>query len=96
KTSLELIAIRQDAQIDIAQDFASAPVSANFTLDRRTSESIGRAVIRRRQSDRLSFELGGEAALNVLKSQTGYVEDDVPIDLPAANVRVEERRGEGF
>lgn len=96
KTSLELIAIRQDAQIDIAQDFASAPVSANFTLDRRTSESIGRVVIRRRQSDRLSFELGGEAALNVLKSQTGYVEDDVPIDLPAANVRVEERRGEGF
>ncbi|MET3527214.1 TonB-dependent receptor plug domain-containing protein [Phenylobacterium koreense] len=96
KTSLELVAIRQDAQIDITEDFAAAAGKAAFALDRRTSESIGRGVIKHRPSDRLSFELGGEAALNVLKSRTSYAEDDVPVDLPAANVRVEERRGEAF
>jgi outer membrane receptor protein involved in Fe transport len=96
KTSLELIALRQDAQIDIAQDFAAPDDMASFTLDRRTSETIGRAVLKHRLSDRLSFEAGAEGALNVLKSETGYVENGAAVELPAANVRVEERRGEGF
>lgn len=96
KTSLELIAIRQDAQVDIAEDFAAPDEKASFNLDRRTSETIGRGVVKHRPSDRFSFEIGGEAALNVLESQTGYAEDGVVIDLPAANVRVEERRGEAI
>lgn len=96
KTSLELIGLRQDAQIDIAEDFAAPDGSASFVLDRRTSETIGRAVLKHRPNDRLSFEAGGEAALNVLRSETGYVENGTAVALPAANVRVEERRGEAF
>jgi hypothetical protein len=41
-------------------------------------------------------ELGGEAALNVLDSRSALEENGVAIALPAANVRVEERRAEGF
>lgn len=96
KTSLELIGLRQDAQIQILSDSRSAAQSATFGLDRETSETIGRAVLKHRPSDQLSFEGGGEVALNILESKTSYTENGVAIPLPAANVRVEERRGEAF
>lgn len=50
----------------------------------------------RRDGGVLAFELGGEAAVNVLDSRTGLMEDGVAIDLPSANVWVEERRAEVF
>ena len=43
-----------------------------------------------------SLEAGGETAFNFLDSVQTYVENGVPVVLPAANVRVEERRGEVF
>ena len=59
-------------------------------------ETIGRAVLRFRQSDRWAFEGGGEAAYNFLDSATTYAENGVPILLPSASVKVEELRGEMF
>lgn len=96
KTTLEVIALRQDAQVDIVSDFTADARNANFTLDRTTSETIGRAVLKHRPNDKLSFEGGGEFAVNVLESETAFAENGVPIPLPAANVRVQEDRGEAF
>lgn len=96
KTTLEVIALRQDAQVDIVSDFTADARNANFTLDRTTSETIGRAVLKYRPNDKLSFEGGGEFAVNVLESETAFAENGVPIPLPAANVRVQEDRGEAF
>lgn len=96
KTSLEVIGLRQDAQQDIVSDFAAESRAANFTLDRTTSETIGRAVLKYRPNDKFSVETGGEVAINVLESETAYAENGTPIPLPAANVRVQEDRGEAF
>ncbi|WP_309628910.1 TonB-dependent receptor domain-containing protein [Brevundimonas sp.] len=59
-------------------------------------ETIGRIVLRLRQSDRWAFEGGGEAAYNFLDSATTYAENGVPVPLPSASVKVEELRGEVF
>ncbi|MBA2921251.1 TonB-dependent receptor [Sphingomonas sp. MAH-20] len=59
-------------------------------------ESIGRAVLRWKPSATLSLEGGGEAAYNYLDSHSALAIDSVAVPLPAANVRVAERRVEGF
>lgn len=61
----------------------------------KAAESILRALVRR-NGDTISLEVGAESALNVLDSHSGLRENDVEVPLPAANVRVEERRGEVF
>ena len=67
-----------------------------FSLKQRTAETIASSVLQYRQSDKLSWEAGAEGALNALTSDTDYAENGVVLPLPAANVRVEERRGEVF
>lgn len=95
-TSLDLIALRQTEDLTFTSVFRGEGDAGLFVLDRESSESIGRAVLKYRRSDRLSFELGGEGALNKLESATAYTENGVALDLPAANVGIEEKRGEVF
>lgn len=96
KTTLEAVALRQTEDGGYVSDFRNNAGASRFALDSTSTETIGRLVIRRRQSDGLSFELGGEGAFNVLDSATAYAENGGAIVLPAANVRVEETRGEVF
>lgn len=96
KTTMELIGLRKDEQQDITSDFRANNSSANFSLDRQTSETIGRAVLKHRPNDRFSLEAGGEVAINVLESKTAYAQSGVSVPLPAANVRIQEDRGEAF
>jgi len=56
---------------------------------------LARALLRH-QAGTITLEIGGEAALNSLDSHSGLSENGAEIALPAANVRVEERRAEGF
>jgi outer membrane receptor protein involved in Fe transport len=93
--SLEAVGLRQDRDRDISSRFRNGEDSA-FFLDRKTSETIGRAVLRYRLSPELSFEAGGEVALNQLESATRFTVDGSEVDVPAANVEVEELRSEGF
>jgi len=66
------------------------------TADRAGSrESILRGVYRR-QDGEISLNAGAEGAINILNSRNSLVTNGVPVGLPAANVRVEEQRGEGF
>ena len=49
-----------------------------------------------RPNPKLSFEVGGETAINTLDSATRLFQDGSRVDLPAANVEVEEDRSEIF
>ncbi len=71
---------------------------ADVTATRLASdgaETIVRGLLRR-QGAATTLEFGAEAALNSLDSHSGLSENGVDIALPAADVRVEERRAEGF
>ncbi|KRB52874.1 MAG: TonB-dependent receptor [Pseudomonadota bacterium] len=59
------------------------------------SETIARGTLRR-QAGATTLELGAEAAVNILDSHSGLEENGAPVFLPAANVRIEEQRGEVF
>ncbi len=61
----------------------------------RASESILRTFVQR-AFERWSLEAGIEAARNVLRGRSALNENGVDIALPAANVRVQEDRGELF
>ncbi|WGM29924.1 TonB-dependent receptor [Brevundimonas sp. NIBR11] len=96
RTELELTALQRYEADDDQSRSISGPNTTVFGGDSTEGETIGRAVLRFRRSDRWAFEGGGEAAYNYLDSTTTYAENGVPIPLPSASVKVEELRGEVF
>jgi len=64
--------------------------------EEREGETILRGLVRRRISPTLNFEAGAEGAFNFLNADSRLTVDGQVIDLPAANVDVEEIRGEIF
>lgn len=96
KTAIELIGLRQTRDQDIVSTFRGEGFNDRFDLSRESSETIARAVLKYRPNDKVSLEAGGEGAFNVLESQTALSQSGIAVDLPAANVKVEEKRGEGF
>lgn len=96
RTNLELVALRQTRDRDYDEVFATTGETDDFSLSRQSSEAIARAVVKYRFTARLSAEAGAETALNKLDSHTRFSVDGVPTDLPAADVRVEEKRSELF
>jgi len=96
RTKVETLFIQQLKTNDFDLVFRIAPDEELFSNSRTLGETIGRATLSFVQSDKLSFETGGEAAYNWLESETSYSSNGAPVALPAANVTVEERRGEVF
>ena len=96
RTEIELTGLqRYESDTDQSRSISGAN-SATFGGEATAGETIGRAVLRFRQSDRWAFEGGGEAAYNVLDSDTTYAENGVAVPLPSDSVKVEELRGEVF
>lgn len=98
RTKLDTLAIQQLRKYDLFVKLLDPAddLDAAFVIDRMTGESIGRATLAFTQSPALSFEGGVEGAWNWLESETAFTNNGVAVALPAANVRVEELRGEGF
>ena len=96
KTTLELVGLRRTSDRTLVSRFTSLDGDSIFDLDRESSESIGRAVLKYTVSPKLSVEGGGEYAINTLDSVTALTESGAPVDLPAASVRVQEDRYEVF
>jgi outer membrane receptor for ferrienterochelin and colicin len=96
RATLDLLGLRQTRDREISSVFASPDEDGRFNLQRDSSETIGRGVLSYRASEKLSLEAGAEGAFNKLDSQTRLMSDGVPVALPAANVLVEETRGEVF
>lgn len=98
RTQLDTLAIQQVNKFDLFVKLQepAEDLDGVFIVDRLSGESIGRATVAFKHSDALSFETGAEGAWNWLDSETGFSNNGVAIPLPAANVRVEELRGEAF
>ncbi|WP_304172305.1 TonB-dependent siderophore receptor, partial [Phenylobacterium aquaticum] len=96
RLNLELIGLRQTEDLNYISEFRPVGEIDRFQLIKQTEETIGRGVLKYRATDKLSFEVGGENALNILDSTTRFAANNVPIALPAANVHVEENRSEAF
>jgi outer membrane receptor protein involved in Fe transport len=97
RLSMELVALHTTKDENLGDIFTQNPGPEDrFRLHRFSTETIGRGVLKWRQTDRLSFEAGGEAADNTLDSKTHFAEDGAPIVLPAANAQVDEKRWEVF
>jgi hypothetical protein len=69
-------------------------VSAYFHLKQTTSETISRTNVTLQVKPTLAVEFGGEGDYNFLSAHTIYDQNGAPIPLPAANVDVDELRGE--
>jgi outer membrane receptor protein involved in Fe transport len=95
-TRLELVGLRTDKHYHAFDVFEFQGDKSDFRNRRRQSETIGRGVLKHQASRRLSFEAGGEFAFNKLDSRSVDFENGVQALLPAANVQVEEKRGEAF
>jgi len=95
RTTLEVVGLRQTRDQAIDSDFSNG-VTSDFALRRESSETIGRTVLKHRATGRLSFEAGGEYALNKLDSATRLLTNGRPEVLPAADVQVQEDRVELF
>ncbi|KRB52459.1 MAG: TonB-dependent receptor [Pseudomonadota bacterium] len=93
---LELTAFQQWKNADTVARLEGPGLVREFGLDRKTAESVGRGRLKWRPLKTLDVEAGGEGALNTLESHTAFAENGAPVAVPAANVRVKERRGEAF
>jgi outer membrane receptor protein involved in Fe transport len=96
RTNLEVVGLRQDKDEPTPALFFAPDDVEDFRLTSRTSETIGRSVVRFQQRTNLSWEVGGEVAYNDLTSRTSFTVNGAPVALPAANVMVDELRGEAF
>lgn len=93
---LELIGLRTSRDRVVTENFDGPSIANRLVVDRDTVETIGRAVVKYRYNPKLSFELGGERAVNTLDSETTFRRNGVFVALPAGSVEVEEDRKELF
>jgi outer membrane receptor protein involved in Fe transport len=91
---LEAVAFQQLNKSDTTVHFEAPGLVRDFALDREGSESVGRLTLKLRQTPRLTLEGSAEGALNKLDSKTDLTVNARASVVPAANVRIEERRGE--
>jgi len=96
KTRLEVVALRTDQDYKTFDLFTFKGDTDEFRNTRDKSETIGRAVLKHQASSTLSFEAGGEGAFNKLDSHSQTFHNGAETPFPAANVTVEETRGEVF
>jgi outer membrane receptor protein involved in Fe transport len=96
KLSLEAVAFHQWNNQKTTVEFVAPTLTRDFLLDRKTTEAVGRLHFRYRMSPSVTLEAGAEGALNKLDSETRLSVNDRPVVVPAANVQVEETRGEVF
>ena len=94
--NLEVVALRQDAREKYADTFNNPTDAQIFKQDTTTSETILRSVVKFQQTARLSWETGAEGAYNTLQNNIRFSDNGSFVDLPAANVMVDEKRGEAF
>lgn len=94
--SVETTAFYQWNDTRTTVDFQAPTLTRDFLLDRQSTEMIGRAQFRWRPDPAVMVEFGAEGALNELDSLTALSLNGRPVVIPAANVQVEEKRGEAF
>lgn len=94
KTTLETIFIQQYNKQRYTSHFYTPGEDDLFAESDTSGETIGRAVARYRPSDKLQIEGAVEGAFNFLDTNSTFDFNQAPVQLPAAKVRVTEKRGE--
>ena len=93
---LETLVLQRLGRDTDINTYDAAAASQLFTLKNQTGESIARAILRYMPDSDLTVEGGAEGAFNYLDGNSTYTVNGVAVPLPAANARVEEKRGEVF
>ena len=96
RVALETTAFQQFNHLKTDVHFEGPGLTRDFQLDRQSTESTGRVQFRLRGPPGLTVETGVEGAFNHLDSKTDLKINSRAVALPAANVQVEELRGEVF
>ena len=96
RVSLETVAFQQWNNNKTAVNFQAPSLVRDFLLDKKSTESVGRVHFRITALPTLTLETGVEGAFNKLDSKTRLSVNGRPVVVPAANVQVEETRGEVF
>jgi outer membrane receptor protein involved in Fe transport len=96
RTTIEVVALRQDRTERYADAFTTPSDAQIFHQDTRTSETILRGVVKFQQNAKLSWEAGAEGAYNTLANRILFSDNGAFQQVPAANVDVDEKRGEAF
>lgn len=94
RLGLEAVAFQQFNDTQTTVHFEAPNLVRDFALDRSGSESVGRVTLKLRQSPRLTLEGSVEGALNKLDSDTDLIVNARALVVPAASVRLQERRAE--
>lgn len=94
--SLESVAFQSFGKLLTDVHFEGPGLTRDFLSDRKTSESVGRVQFRVKGIANLTVETGAEGAFNKLDSATDLTVNNRAVLVPAANVQVEELRGEVF
>jgi hypothetical protein len=94
--SLEVFGLQHLNRTTVHSVFVTPIEDQNFSLTTTGGESVGRGVLHWRPSSDLTIDGGGEYAFNWVRTRTSFSDNGVAIAIPAANVRVEEGRAEGF
>jgi hypothetical protein len=94
--TLELFGLQHLSRNSTRSLFTTASDLQDFDVDGRGGESVGRAVLHWRPSGGLTVDAGGEGAYNFVTTRTRFADNGLAIRVPAADVRVEEKRAERF
>lgn len=96
RTQLKLVALKsfRDRTYDSRSD--QGQVVSDFAQESRSGETIFRLSATRTWSAKVSLEAGAERVFNFLDGRSSLTLDGMPIELPNAQVRVEEKRSEVF
>ena len=96
KLSLEALAIQKVQRQSFPSLFSASetPETDDFNETDTSGETIARAVVRYRQSDKLSAEVSGEGAFNIQSSDSRFALNGADVPLPAAHTTITEKRGE--
>jgi len=96
RLSLEAFGLQHLNKTGVDSVFATPTDDQHFSLASIGGESVGRGVVHWRPVSGLTVDAGGEYAYNWVKTRTSFLDNGLDIPLPAANVRVQEGRAEGF
>ena len=93
---LELLGLEHVNRNGSTSLFTTATDRQQFSLASHGGEAIGRGILHWRPSTGLTVDSGGEFAYNWLSTVTRFSDNGVAIHVPAADVLVQEQRGEIF
>lgn len=96
RTSYQLVALQTLSRKESDKTRDTTDVAQRSTLDEKSGETILRGLIRRHIAEKFDLETGAEGAYNFLDSNSTLTENGQAIQLPAADIRVEELRSETF